>query len=235
MGGTFFILAGIAGLATWFYMRSKRASAVAGSIGTSGRINIAGKTFDLQKPSVPPVLRTGTPPLTDDVPVPGMPDIIREAASLQDSLDTLGLSSHGPIPPGGTVSAPIKGTTTQIEERIALMASAIAHAEGFGIPGTLPTRTHNPGDLKLGDRGYGTEQGKTIFGTASEGWEALKAQIRIMYLGRSDFYVPDNTFEQIAYTYTGGDNWRAWLSTVTADLGVSPSTTLRGYLTGGTL
>ena len=39
-------------------------------------------------------------------------------------------------------------------------ARAIAKAEGFGLPGALPTRANNPGDMMLGDRGWGNGSGE---------------------------------------------------------------------------
>jgi hypothetical protein len=58
------------------------------------------------------------------------------------------------------------------------LAEAIAFAEGFGKPGSVPTLANNPGDLKAGDVGHGTTSGGiTVFGSPSEGWAALLGQV----------------------------------------------------------
>lgn len=130
--------------------------------------------------------------------------------------------------------APVAGTDVIIEDGIQRFAQAIGHAEGYGVPGAIPTRTNNPGDLKLGDQGQGMINGKTVFSSALEGWLHLRAQIRLMWLDQSDYYGPDDTFKDISETWTAGNNSEEWLATVSFDLGVSATTTLRAYLTGGT-
>jgi hypothetical protein len=190
------------------------------------------KFFQLGKPSAPGVLATGTgwtapyiDPNSVTIPQPNFPDI---QTMFGGSMDTA-----PPLPP--PPDAPTQGTDIIVEDGINRMIQAIGHAEGYGVPGAIPTRANNPGDLKLGDHGQGTIQDKTIFATPYEGWVHGRAQIRLMYLGKSAYYTSDDTFEKIAQTWTGGQNSQAWLNTVTTDLGVSPNTTLRGYLTGGTV
>ena len=106
------------------------------------------------------------------------------------------------------------------------LAAAIAHAEGFGVTGTVPTRTNNPGDLELGDLGKGTQGGKTIFATLTDGIAALRKQISIIANGQSEYYSLDMSISQMAQLYTGGDNADAWAQIVATDLGVTPQTTL---------
>ena len=56
----------------------------------------------------------------------------------------------------------------------------IAKKEGFGKPGTIPTRLHNPGDLKFmhqpgarrGERGFAHFRSNAI------GWSALERDVR---------------------------------------------------------
>jgi len=108
--------------------------------------------------------------------------------------------------------------TSWVTERI---AGAIAKAEGFLVPGSLPQRANNPGNLKLGGETIG---GKTIFSTVQEGWQALYHQIDLMLSGQSRYYSPDMTIRQVAGIYTGHDNEEAWAKIVAGQLGVSPDT-----------
>ncbi len=116
------------------------------------------------------------------------------------------------------------------ETQVDRLAKAIAHAEGFFQAGSLPARANNPGDLKLGDRGHGTLQGKTIFATAEDGWNALKNQIRLAVSGKSKFYSMRMTIRQMAMTWTGYDQPETWAQNVSSHLGVSPETTLGSIL-----
>lgn len=103
---------------------------------------------------------------------------------------------------------------------------AIAVAEGFFVDGSLPERCHNPGDLELGDKGYGVNGGKTIFGSDSDGWAALYRECALMLSGASHVYSPSWTLEQVASHYTGGDNPDGWATTVLGKLQCPPGTTL---------
>lgn len=98
------------------------------------------------------------------------------------------------------------------------IARAIAKAEGFYVSDSLPQRSNNPGSLKLhGDS-------LTVFDTPEEGWKALDKQIRLILDGRSKFYTPDMTIEEIALVWTGNDKPDAWASIVSGELGVSKQT-----------
>lgn len=110
------------------------------------------------------------------------------------------------------------------------LATAIAQLEGGGFPGS-----NNPGNLELGDVGYGTltaEGGNeiTIFPDTPSGQAALLNQATGMLNGTSTIYTPDMTIAQAASTYTGGNPnaGNSWANS----LGVSPNTTL-GQLAGG--
>jgi hypothetical protein len=114
------------------------------------------------------------------------------------------------------------------------LAVAIASAEGFGVRHAIPTRYHNPGDLKTsrkfkwdGQKGIG-KGGHVIFKSDAEGWSALKQQILKAALGRSKAYNPSMTFQQIGKKYAG--NWRVWSKNVCKQLDVPTTTTLRAYL-----
>lgn len=117
----------------------------------------------------------------------------------------------------------------QFDPKIQAIGQAIAKAEGFGVAGAIPTVCHNPGDLKLGDTGNGTKNGKTIFPDDNTGWQALYHQVGLMISGESDYYGPDDSWRDIAATWTGNDNANAWMLTVTGALGVDPDSTLGDY------
>lgn len=111
------------------------------------------------------------------------------------------------------------------------IAQAIATAEGsFSSPSALPRRANNPGDLMLGDIGFGTINGKTIYATVEDGWNALYHQVRLMLTGVSAYYTPDMTITQMAEKYTGGDNPLSWAMNVARSLGVSIETKLSDLL-----
>ena len=100
------------------------------------------------------------------------------------------------------------------ENAIALIADAIAHAEGFFAGNTLPRRKNNPGSI--------TRDGQLIqYPTEQDGWNALYRQIESMLYGWSSYYSPDMTILQVAHVYTGEDKPEAWANIVASRLGVS--------------
>jgi hypothetical protein len=123
--------------------------------------------------------------------------------------------------------------------RVKALAQAIAKAEGFGIRGALPTRYHNPGDLKTptGTRYPGQvrlgKAGHTVFSNDAAGWAALEAQIVRILQGNSRFYTLHTTINQMSRRYAA--NWRPWANQVTKLLHVPGTTTLEQWLTGGDL
>jgi hypothetical protein len=102
------------------------------------------------------------------------------------------------------------------------IAKAIAKAEGFYVSGSVPSRAHNPGDLKLGDKGYGTIDGKTIFPSDSQGWQALYHEVQLILDGKSAYYQPSMSIADIGNIYSGGDP--NWAQNVADDLGVDVDT-----------
>ncbi len=114
------------------------------------------------------------------------------------------------------------------------LATAISHAEGFGKRRALPSRYHNPGDLKT-RRGCAPLAGQVRVGKAGHivfkddeaGKAALRDYVSKMMDGRSGHFHPDMTFNQIARRYA--QNWRPWVRIVSRELGVPPNTTLRAY------
>jgi len=124
----------------------------------------------------------------------------------------------GPITVTGETMAIAPTTTVQ------RIAKAIATAEGFYASGSLPQRANNPGDLERGDLGNGTINGKTVYPSASQGWEALYKEVELILDGRSAYYKPTSSISEIAVTYTGSDNASAWAQNVADTLGVDIDT-----------
>lgn len=121
------------------------------------------------------------------------------------------------------------------------LAYAIAVAEGFFAPHSLPSIIHNPGDLELGNRGFGTQAGKTCYKKAdpeadiddgSDGWSALRRQCIKMLSGASLEYSVNDTFETVSVKWTGNDNPEGWAQNVCENLGIDPTWTLREFAFG---
>jgi len=112
------------------------------------------------------------------------------------------------------------------------LAHAIALAEGYFVAGSLPNRINNPGDMKLGDRGHGTEHDKTIYLTADDGWAALGRECTAILTGASHVYFVSWNFLQVADKWTGSDNSGAWCRIVCDNLNVDPTTTLVEWVKG---
>lgn len=127
-------------------------------------------------------------------------------------------------------------TGSPVPEKMERFCHAIALAEGFGLKGALPTRYHNPGDLKSrrdlaklpGQKRLGKGD-HVVFTSDAAGWAALQDYIRKMVDGRSRRFRPNMTIKQVACVYAG--NWRPWVKIVTTELGVTPTTTLAELLT----
>ena len=112
------------------------------------------------------------------------------------------------------------------EAIIQRIAQAIAFAEGFHVPGSVPNRLHNPGDLTLDltGKGIGKEGIYIRYATDADGFEALERQVRLMF-GGSRFYHAGMTLWDVAQRYTTTDQ-EAWARLVAQHLGVPISTKL---------
>jgi hypothetical protein len=65
---------------------------------------------------------------------------------------------------------------------VTLLARLIAKEEGFGIPGSVPTRNHNPGDLRHSPHSTHTADAPDairITDNDEHGWEDLERQLRL--------------------------------------------------------
>ncbi len=114
------------------------------------------------------------------------------------------------------------------------LATAIARAEGFYVPGSIPQVAKNPGNLKSPGWTYaGEREGQTlgtgivVFQTADAGWAALKRQLMLIVSGESNVYSLAMTFQQMGTAWTGNAvEGNVWSSNVALAFGVNPNTTL---------
>ena len=103
------------------------------------------------------------------------------------------------------------------------LGQAIATAEGAN------SVTNNPGNLELGDIGYGTWQAAggqqiTIFPTLAAGQAALENQINKIASGTSTAgYNPSMSIAQVGALYSGSSNGN-WANNVANALGVTTGT-----------
>lgn len=117
------------------------------------------------------------------------------------------------------------------DDLIHKFAQAIAAAEGFGVVGAVPTRANNPGDLTdEGDVGHGFLETSgpmgakiTVYGSITDGWNALYKKLRRMFDGASHVYTLDMTIMEMGIKYAGSAEWAA---NVARKLGTDTRTTL---------
>lgn len=122
---------------------------------------------------------------------------------------------------------------SQSNDPVDTFAHAIAKAEGFGVKHSIPTRYHNPGDIKIvkgwrypGQKGIG-KANHVIFANDAAGWAALRHQIQRILDGDSRHYSVEMNVAQMGRKYAG--NSALWSKNVAHNLGVDKSTTLREY------
>jgi hypothetical protein len=115
--------------------------------------------------------------------------------------------------------------------RVVQFAHAIAQAEGYTVPHSIPQRCNNPGDLKgtafPGQVGI-CKGGHARFKNAADGWAALYNQVQKIADGTSTKYTPRATFRQVARTYA--QNYRPWLKIVTKTLQVDENDEVGQFL-----
>ena len=105
--------------------------------------------------------------------------------------------------------------------KIRRIAEAIARAEGYGVPGAIPTVRNNPGNIKDASGRIRT------YPTVGDGWDALYRQVLLMLTGESRWYRPEMTIAEVARIYTGESTYMDWARNVARILGVTPDTRLR--------
>ena len=107
---------------------------------------------------------------------------------------------------------------------ISRFCELIAQEEGYGIPGAVPTRFHNPGDLRHSPHSFHTADSPDAIGqipTAAEGWADLVRQV--------DLYAARGlTVAQAIYDWAppNENNTPQYLAYVVAGLGCSSDTLL---------
>lgn len=100
------------------------------------------------------------------------------------------------------------------------LMDAIGDEEGFGRPDTLPTRNHNPGDLRHSPHSFHTAAAPDAIGQIdndADGWQDLHDQLE-RYVGRKF------TLRQAVYEYAPPteNNTAQYLSFVLARLHLTP-------------
>ena len=119
---------------------------------------------------------------------------------------------------------------------ITAMAQAIAEAEGFFVPGSLPARAHNPGDLTEGDFGdtgiYLTSSSGAqiiVYPDDQAGWNALYEKLQNIANGTSSVYSPNMTIQQFADTWTSTQQ-SSWADNVASSIGADINSVIGGLL-----
>lgn len=134
----------------------------------------------------------------------------------------------------GPVFIPNNKPAPDLDSKVEEIIQAVGKGEGFGVPGAIPTVTHNPGDLGPGDTGTAWEvinasgSQVSVLPDDDTGWHYLRVKFRRILTGQSQVYSLDMTFTQVAQKYAG--DWSNWVRNVTRELRVQPSTTLRQWL-----
>lgn len=106
------------------------------------------------------------------------------------------------------------------------LAQLIAKMEGFGVPGSIPTTHHNPGDLEHAPQE--THDGTSPVGSFPDdatGWAMLDRQLQL-YAGRG------LTLQQLIYTYAPPEqnDTEDYLDFVCRELGCTPDTSVSDAL-----
>lgn len=114
--------------------------------------------------------------------------------------------------------------STSYPEPIKRFARAVAYAEGFGIPGAIPTVANNPGDLVLPGWTPTLGAGIAVFDSEDYGWYRLYRQLALILSGGSAHYNLDQSIADMGRIWAGGDD--NWARNVARHLGVTTATPL---------
>ena len=112
--------------------------------------------------------------------------------------------------------------------KVSKLAQLIATEEGYGIPGSVPTRNDNPGDLRWSPHSFHTADSPDGIGqidTVADGWADLERQLTL-YAERG------LTVAQAIYEFAppSENNSAAYLAYVVKGLGCSSDTLVRDAL-----
>ncbi len=114
------------------------------------------------------------------------------------------------------------------DAKIRSFAQAVASAEGWNVPNSIPRRANNPGNLKNGRPWLDGTQ-ITQYESADQGWNALYRQLRIIVTGQSRYDL-GMSIDQMGAIYEA-DPGNAWARNVASYLGVDINTPLWEVLT----
>ena len=110
---------------------------------------------------------------------------------------------------------------------------AVAFAEGYQVPGSVPARLNNPGDISDGRATYGSEfhsgSNITTFPNAATGWSWLYTKVDNVANGRSSVYDPSMSWREIGAKWAP-QNAEVWASNVAGALGVDSDSSLGDYM-----
>jgi hypothetical protein len=109
------------------------------------------------------------------------------------------------------------------------LAQAIAQEEGIEVPGSVPNRDNNPGDLRHSPHSFHTPSDPNGIGqipTRAQGWEDLEEQLQ-------RFAQRGLTLEQAIYDFAppNENDSAGYLAYVCKELGVPSRTTVAQALT----
>lgn len=122
------------------------------------------------------------------------------------------------------------GGVTSYPQPIRTFAAAIAKQEGFYVPGSIPQRANNPGDLKIPGRPVLAGTSITKFDSVDDGWNALYRQLYLILTGKSAHYNLNMTIDEMARVWTATQQV-PWATNVANFVGADRSTPLWQVLT----
>jgi hypothetical protein len=101
------------------------------------------------------------------------------------------------------------------------LAEAIAHEEGFYVPGSLPNRDNNPGDLRHSPHSFHTANAPNAIGqidTVVDGWADLERQL-------ARYAAEGLTVKQMVFDYAppSENNSAEYLAYVCSYVGCAPN------------
>jgi hypothetical protein len=111
------------------------------------------------------------------------------------------------------------------------LAELIAAEEGYGIPGALPTRDDNPGDLRHSPHSFHAPGAPNAIGqidSPADGWNDLVRQLNLYVQDHPTWTVADAIYEWAPPS--DNNDTTAYLNYVVNGLGCTPTTLLSDAL-----